>query len=240
MQTDDTPVRNAGTENIITINDIKKNKEIVNYINKGNEYLGVLGFTEHGLNHAERVASKAGEILTFLGYDERRAELAKIAGYLHDVGNCVNRMDHEQTGAIISFRLLEKMGMEPNEIAEIINAIGNHDERTGLPTGPVSAALILADKSDVRRSRVRYKHRNVESLSEDIHDRVNYAVKKSFLEVAGEDEKRILRLNIEIETEISALMEYFEIFLSRMVMCRNAAEFLKMDFELIVNGTRLN
>lgn len=217
--------------------DIKNNKEIETYIKKGNDLLGALGLTEHGFAHAGKVSAKAGEILEALEYDERMVELAKIAGYMHDIGNCINRCDHAQSGAVMAFRILDKMGFDPTETADIIGAIGNHDEGTGKAFSPISAALILADKSDVRRSRVRYKNRKEEKLSEDIHDRVNYAVEYSSLSI-NKEEKRIL-LELTIDTNISVVMEYFEIFLTRMVMCRNAAAFLEYSFELNINNIRL-
>ncbi len=221
----------------ITIEDIKKNKEILTYIAKGNSLLGAMGFTEHGFAHAAKVSKKAGEILTVLAYDARTAELAAIAGYMHDIGNCINRHHHAEIGAIITFRILDKMQLDAEELADIIGAIGNHDESTGMAISPISAALILADKSDVRRSRVRYKNRNEEQLSCDIHDRVNYAVRKSNLTI--DSEKKIALLKLDIDTEISAVMEYFQIFLVRMNMCRNAAEYLGLKFELSMNNIRL-
>lgn len=221
----------------ITYEEIKNSVEISTYIKRGNDLLGAIGYTEHGFAHAGKVAQRAADILTVLGYDERTIELAKIAGHMHDIGNCINRNDHAQSGAIMAFRILDRMQFDAEEIATIIGAIGNHDEGTGEAISPISAALILADKSDVRRSRVRYKNRNEVKLSEDIHDRVNYAVHHSRLMVNPE-EKSIL-LELEIDTHISVVMEYFEIFLSRMVMCRNAAKFLGMSFELNINNIRL-
>ena len=221
----------------ITFEDVKNNPDVSAYLKKGNELLGVMGFTEHGFAHAGKVAVKAAEILIQLGYEERTAELAKIAGYLHDIGNCVNRHDHAQSGAIIAFRILDRLGFDAEELADIVGAIGNHDEGTGTAVSPVSAALILADKSDVRRSRVRYKNRTETNLSSDIHDRVNYAARQSTLLL--NDEKNSVVLTLEIDTDISAVMEYFEIFLTRMAMCRNAAAFLGLSFELNINNIRL-
>jgi len=221
----------------ITFEDIKNSEEISTYIKKGNDLLGAIGFTEHGFAHAGKVAARAAEILTVLDYDERTIELAKIAGYIHDIGNCINRHDHAQSGAVMAFRILDRMHFDAEELADIIGAVGNHDEGTGVAFSPISAALILADKSDVRRSRVRYKNRNEEKLSEDIHDRVNYAVHHTHLTV-DKEEKSIL-LELSIDTEISAVMEYFEIFLTRMIMCRNAAQFLGLSFELSINNIRL-
>lgn len=222
---------------LITFEQIKNNVEISTYLKKGNDLLGAMGYTEHGFAHATKVAHKASEILTALGYPKRIIELAKIAGYIHDIGNCINRHDHAQSGAIMAFRILDRMGFDPEELADIIGAIGNHDEGTGMAVSPISAALILADKSDVRRTRVRYKKRNEAMLSVDIHDRVNYAVHHSHIKV--DDEGKKIVLSLEIDTEISAVMEYFEIFLSRMVMCRGAAEYLGTSFELQINNVRL-
>lgn len=221
----------------VAYEDIRNSAEISTYIKKGNDLLGAIGFTEHGFAHAVKVSDRAAEILTALDYDERTVELAKIAGYIHDIGNCINRHDHAQSGAVMAFRILDRMDFDAEELADIIGAVGNHDEGTGVAFSPISAALILADKSDVRRSRVRYKNRNEAKLSEDIHDRVNYAVHHTRLTV-NKEEKEIL-LELDIDTEISAVMEYFEIFLTRMVMCRNAAKYLGLTFELSVNNIRL-
>lgn len=221
----------------VTFEEIQKSSEISTYIKKGNDLLGAIGYTEHGFAHAGKVADRASKILTALDYDERTVELAKIAGYIHDIGNCVNRHDHAQSGAVMAFRILDRMDFDAEELADIIGAIGNHDEGTGTAFSPISAALILADKSDVRRSRVRYKDRNSESMSEDIHNRVNYAVRNTTLKI-DKDTNAII-LEMDIDTEISAVMEYFEIFLSRMIMCRNAAQFLGLSFELNINNTRL-
>lgn len=217
----------------ITFEDIKKNKEFQTYIQKGDELLGVMGFTEHSFVHAGRVSYTAANILSSLGYSEREKELGKIAGYIHDIGNMINRVDHAQTGAILAFNILTRMEMPPEEIATIVSAIGNHDEGTGQSVNTVSAALILADKSDVRRSRVR----NTDFATFDIHDRVNYAVEHSEVKIDGE--KRIILLEMKIDITISSLMEYFEIFLNRMMMCRKAADFLGATFELVINGTKV-
>jgi len=222
---------------VVTFEDVKNDKAISTYIKKGNEYLGVMEYTEHGFAHAGKVSEKAAEILEELNYPERTVELARIAGYIHDIGNCVNRYDHAQSGAIMAFRILDMMGFDAEELADIVAAIGNHDEGSGTVVSPVSAALILADKSDVRRSRVRYKSRNEAKLLSDIHNRVNYAVHKSTLKL--NDEKNSAVLELEIDTEISAVMEYFEIFLTRMMMCRKAAEFLNLSFELRINNIKL-
>ncbi|QUH24809.1 HD domain-containing protein [Serpentinicella alkaliphila] len=217
----------------ITYKDIVKNEEIRTYLEKGDELLGVLGFTEHAVVHAGKIAEIAARILVRLGFSDREAELARIAGYIHDIGNMVNRVDHAQTGAIISFNILTRMGMKPEEIATVVSAIGNHDEGTGTAINNVSAALILADKTDVRRSRVR----NNDFAKFDIHDRVNYAVERSEVKVDGEH--RTILLDLKIDTQIITLMEYFEIFLQRMIMCRRAADFLDAKFELVMNGAKL-
>ncbi len=217
----------------ITFQDIRENEEFNTYIKKGNELLGVLGFTEHSYAHVMKVSDTAAQILQCLGYDDRTVELAKIAGYIHDIGNVVNRVEHAQTGAIMAFTILTKMDMNPSEIADVVGAVGNHDEDAGITVSPISAALILADKTDVRRSRVR----NKDFAKFDIHDRVNYAVEKSRLVI--EAENRVVRLEMKIDTKICSVMDYFEIFLVRMLMCRRAAEFLDIRFELEANGSRL-
>lgn len=214
---------------MITYNDIKKDENIKVYINSADASLKALGYTEHSYAHVGRVAEMAGYILSTLGYDERTVELAKIAGYLHDIGNLVNRIEHSQSGAVMAFRILDKMGMSAEEISTIVTAIGNHDEGTGVPVNAVAAALILADKSDVRRTRVR----NSDQTTFDIHDRVNYSVEKSDLKINRD--KTIVKLKLEIDTRISSLMDYFEIFLGRMILCRKAAEKLGLAFKLIIN-----
>lgn len=218
---------------MIGFTDIKNDPTIRTYIQKGNAVLGVIGFTEHGFAHAEITANMASGILTALGYDPRTIELARIAGYLHDIGNCVNRKDHAQSGALMAFTLLTRLGMSAEEVSDIIGAIGHHDESTAAAVSPISAALILADKSDVRRSRVRSKS----TIGIDIHDRVNYAVIEPQLLVVPET--REVHLKLTIDTEISAVMDYFEIFLSRMLLCRKAAEYLGLRFRLDMNGTQL-
>jgi len=214
---------------MITYNDVKTNEDINAYIRKQDDYLSALGFTEHSFVHVIKVAETAGYILKELGYSEKEIELAKIAGYMHDIGNVVNRTNHSITGAVMAFRILDNMHMPAEDIADIVTAIGNHDEGTGVPANPVAAALILADKSDVRQSRVRNKN----DIEFDIHDRVNYSVKKSSLRVS--EDKTAIVLNLEIDTEISSIMDYFEIFLNRMVMCRKAAEKFGLEFKLIIN-----
>lgn len=218
---------------MITFQDIKANKAVETYIRKADESLVALGFTEHSFAHVTIVAENAGYILETLGYSEREVELVKIAAYLHDIGNLVNRVDHSQSGAVMAFRILNDMNMDPNEIAEIVTAIGNHDEGTGTPVSPMAAALILADKSDVRRSRVR----NQDVTTFDIHDRVNYSVKKSELKI--NESKTLIKLKLSVDTRFGAVMDYFEIFLKRMVMCRKAADKLGLQFKLIINEQQL-
>ena len=218
---------------MITFDQIRTNEEIRTYIAKGNANLGVLGYTEHAHGHAMKAADTAAKILTELGYEPREIELAKIAGFMHDIGNCVNRTDHAHSGAIIAMQLLRDMGMEPREIAIIAAAIGNHDEKTGTAVDAVSAALILADKSDVRRSRVRSR----DKTKFDIHDRVNYAANSAQLHV--DKEKKEITLDIQLDDEICSVLDYFEIFLERMLMCRRAAEMLGCTFKLKANGSKV-
>ena len=218
---------------MITFEEIKNNKEINTYIEKADLSLKALGYTEHSFAHVTKVANDAGYILETLGYDKHTVELVKIAGYLHDIGNLVNRIDHSQSGAIMAFRILDHLNMDPGDIADIVSAIGNHDEGSGVPVNPISAALIIADKADVRRSRVR---NNIE-LNFDIHDRVNYSVEKSLLKI--NTDHTIIKLKLDIDTKISPVMEYFEIFTNRMVLCRKAAETLGMKFKLIINEQSL-
>lgn len=215
---------------MITFEDIKNNEAIKTYITGADDSLRALGYTEHSFMHVGRASSDAARILSSLGYDSHTVELARIAGYMHDIGNLVNRVEHSQSGAIMAFRILDKMGMPPEDIATIVSAIGNHDEGTGVPVNAVAAALIIADKSDVRRSRVR----NSDPASFDIHDRVNYSVKSATLTVSAEEKS--ITLGIEIDTGISSLMDYFEIFLGRMILCRKAAESLGLKFGLVING----
>ena len=218
---------------MITYDELRKNESINTYIKKADETLLALGYTEHSFQHVTRVAETAKYILKTLNFSEHEIELAQIAAYLHDIGNLVNRDEHSQSGAVMAFRILDKMGMPPEEIAKVVTAIGNHDEGTGVPVSPLAAALILADKSDVRRTRVR----NSDVTSFDIHDRVNYSVKHSSMRV--DKEKRTVTLEIEIDTAISAVMDYFEIFLGRMILCRKAAEKLGLSFRLIINDQQL-
>lgn len=216
-----------------TYEDIRKNETIRTYIAKADESLAALGYTEHSFAHVCKVASDAACILATLGYDEHTCETAKIAGYLHDIGNLVNRSEHSQSGAVLAFRILDNIGLNAEDIATIVTAIGNHDEGTGIPVNAVAAALILADKSDVRRSRVR----NKDPRNFDIHDRVNYSVKASQLKVS--DDRLNITLKIEIDTIYGSVMDYFEIFLGRMLMCKKAAEKLGMSFKLIINNQML-
>ena len=224
----------------ITYKYIKTNKDVQTYISMADAALSSIGYTEHSNAHVERAAANAFMILETLGYDERTCELAQIAAYMHDIGNVVNRVNHAQTGAVMAFRLLDRLGMPAEEIARVIAAIGNHDESAAAPVTPIAAALIIADKTDVRRSRVRGAGGNFvpsgESLS-DIHDRVNYAVESSCLKFS--DDKKELVLSLKIDLEISSVMEYFEIFLSRMSLCRTAAEYLGVKFGVIINGSRI-
>lgn len=222
----------------VTYKYIKQNKDIQTYINHADASLSSIGFTEHSNAHVERAASTAFMILNTLDYPERDCELAQIAAYMHDIGNVVNRVDHAQSGAVMAFRLLDQMGMPADEIATIISAIGNHDEGTASPVNPIAAALIIADKTDVRRSRVRPCERpEGEGYINDIHDRVNYAVEKSQVYFSENNTELILDLTIDLS--ISSVMEYFEIFLERMVLCRKAAKSLEVKFDLIINNSKI-
>ena len=218
---------------MITLKDIKENKELDALIRGAQKQLNAIGYTEHGHRHISIVSKRAGDILEKLGYPERTVELTRIAGYMHDIGNCVNRVDHAHTGAILAYNILKEMGMPIEEITEIMMAIGNHDENTGTAVSDISAALILADKSDVHRDRVVNK--NLSTF--DIHDRVNYAVTNADL-IMDEKERKVT-LNLTIDTKISPVLDYFEIFMQRTMMCKYAAKYLKIWFELIVNDTKL-
>ena len=218
---------------MVTFNDVKNNQAIKEYIKRADQSLIALGYTEHSFAHVGKVADTAKYILETLGYSEHDAELAQIAAYMHDIGNLVNRVDHSQSGAIMSFRILDRMGMPPEDLATVVTAIGNHDEGTGVPVNPISAAMILADKSDVRRSRVR----NQDFATFDIHDRVNYSVESA--ELVINDARDAIDLNIQINTQYSSVMEYFEIFLERMILCRKAAETLGLAFHLKINSQTL-
>ncbi|HAF67300.1 MAG: HD domain-containing protein [Bacillota bacterium] len=219
---------------LVTLEDVRANPVVEAYIKAGNEHLGALGFTDHGLRHSGLVANIAKNLLNKLGFSEREQELAAIAGYLHDIGNVVSRYYHAQVGAALAERILSDMGMDPAEIAVIMGAIGSHDpEDTCQAVSNVSAAVILADKSDVHRSRVR----NPDIHNFDVHDRVNYAATRSFLEVKNAE--KVISLQLTIDTKIAPVMEYFEIFLTRMVACKRAAEFLGATFELSINDVKL-
>ncbi len=219
--------------NQITYQQVKDSEEVNAYIEMGDEGLGVLGFTEHSKKHAAKVAHTAAKILKELGYDEHQIELAKIAGYMHDMGNSVNRTDHPHSGAIMAYTLLHEWKMEPKDAATIVSAIGQHDEKTGTAVNPVSAALILADKTDVRRNRVR--NRVKETF--DKHDRVNYAALSSELDI--DTENKIITLQIELDEEICSVLDYFEIFMQRMLMCKRACEMLGMKFKMYANGSKI-
>ena len=218
---------------MITLKDVMENEEVQALVEGSQKQLNVLGYTEHSIRHISIVSKRAGEILEKLGYPKERVELAKIAGYLHDIGNCVNRIDHAQSGAILAYNILKDMGMNPDDRTEIMMAIGNHDEGTGTAVSDISAALILADKSDVHRDRV--VNTNISTF--DIHDRVNYAVTQAKLIMDAENRKVILDINID--TEICPVLDYFEIFMDRTMMSKYAAKYLKIWFELVINDTTL-
>lgn len=217
----------------VTYQDVRESQEIRTYITQADRSLLARGFTEHSFAHVTRCAVTASGILEALGYGAREVELARIAGYMHDIGNVVNRHDHAQTGAVMAFRILDKLSMDPGDVACVITAIGHHDDDTAFPVNAVSAALILADKTDVRRSRVRNKDRE----GFDIHDRVNYAAEQS--DLALDREAGTITLTLGINTEVCAVMDYFEIFLERMLLCRRAAEFFGLKFKLEINGLAL-
>lgn len=212
---------------------IVKNKEINMLIDEGNNVLKAMGYTEHSKTHAAMVAQRAGWILKNLEYSKHDIELGKIAGYMHDIGNSVNRSDHAHSGAILAYGILKGLGMPLKDAVKIMTAIGHHDESTGTSVNPISAALILADKTDVRRNRVQ----NPVEARFDIHDRVNYAALSSRLEI--DKEKKIIQLNLELDDNICSLLDYFEIFLERMLMCKRASEVLGYKFKLIANGSKL-
>ena len=217
----------------VTYEDVRNSEEIRTYIKQADESLKAIGYTEHSFAHCTKVAKVAGDLLEKLGYDAHEVELARIAGFMHDIGNVVNRIDHAQSGAMMAFRILDKMGMPPEDVATVITAIGNHDEQTAAAVNAVAAALIIADKTDVRRSRVR----NGSTINFDIHDRVNYAAEKS--DVILEPDSKTITLDLKINTEICAVMDYFEIFTGRMLLCRKAAEFLGLQFKLDINDVYL-
>ena len=218
---------------MLTFEQVQNNPAIRTYIQRADESLTALGFTEHSFAHVGMVARNAAYILETLGYPQRTVEVAKIAAFLHDIGNLVNRVDHSQSGAVMAFRILDNLDCDPEEIATIVTAIGNHDEGTGLPVNAVAAALILADKSDVRRSRVR----NQDPTTFDIHDRVNYSVKRSQLKI--NEEHTLIKLKLFVDTKYGSVMDYFEIFMQRMLLCRKAAEKLGLQFKLMINEQQL-
>jgi metal-dependent HD superfamily phosphatase/phosphodiesterase len=228
-----TPSTPSGEAALLTLKEVRHDARVRTYITRANEQIQVIGYTEHGHRHAGIVSTIARSTLRSLGYDEREAELAAIAGYLHDMGCVVNRIGHVEAGALMSFSILTDMGMRADEIATIIGAIGNHEEPNGLPISAASAAVILADKSDVHHSRVQEK----DPVKFDIHDRVNYAVQRSYLRV--DTEAKAIILELEIDTDHASVTEYFEIFVLRMVLCRRAAAFLGCKFHLNINGVNL-
>ena len=219
----------------ITLDLIKKDESIRDLIDSANKNLECLGYTEHGPRHVGYVSKTTANILKMLGYDERMVELGAITGWLHDIGNAINRYNHGITGAVLAFDLLNKMGRDMKEVALIIGAIGNHEEQNGIPVNPIGAALIIADKSDAHRSRVRKKNYNIEK---DIHDRVNMSITKNYLAI--DNERKIIRLVIFMDDNVSSFMEYLEIYLSRMVLSEKAATFLGYSFELVINNTIIN
>ena len=218
---------------LVTYETVRNDPAVRIYIEKAGEALKAMGFSEHSFAHVGIVAEKAAYIMETLGYSEREVELVKIAGYLHDIGNVVNRSDHSQSGAIMAFRILDRMGMDPAEISDIVMAIGNHDEGTGKPISPMAAALIIADKSDVRRSRVQ--NDNEEAF--DAHDKVNYSVKKAELKI--NESKTLIKLKLSVDTRYGSVMDYFRIFMDRMVLCKTAAEKLGLEFKLMINEQQL-
>jgi len=220
-------------EGRVTLEVVQNDEELLAFIEMGDAYLGAIGFTEHGLRHANLTAHIASNILRRLGYDEHVAEVAGVAGFMHDVGNCVSRDAHWISSASIAHDTLARLGMPPADVATVMNAVGNHEEDAADPATPAAAAVVLADKADVHHTRVR----NQDPATYDIHDRVNYASKRSFLRV--DSQSRMLTLEIEIDTTEIRLMEYFEIFLERMQLCRRAATVLDAEFSLVINGTKL-
>ncbi len=218
---------------LVTLEQVKRDAQVRVYLSKADHYLDAIGYTEHGERHADLVAEIAGSLLRKLGKDQRAAEVASIAGYLHDIGNVVNRDYHAQIGAMIAQSILSRLDMATDEVADVMTAIGNHHEEDGDPVSEIGAALILGDKSDVHRSRVR----NPALVKFDIHDRVNYAAVNSSLKV--DEKKKVISMEVEIDTSVAPVMEYFEIFLSRMLISRRAASFLSCQFELLINGTKI-
>ncbi len=221
------------SDKLVTLETVKNDPAVKIYIQKAASALEAIGFTEHGFAHVGMVSEMAGYIMETLGYSERQVELVKIAAYLHDIGNVINRSDHSQSGALMAFRILDKLEMDPAEIADIVMAIGNHDEGTGKPVSPMAAALILADKSDVRRSRVQ----NDNEMDFDIHDKVNYSVKKAELKI--NENKTLIKLKLSVDTRYGSVMDYFRIFMDRMVLCKMAADKLGLEFKLMINEQQL-
>ncbi len=218
---------------MITLEQVKADPSIKTYIRMADASLGELGFTEHSFAHVGKTADVAAYILSTLGYDKREIELAQIAAYMHDIGNVINRIDHAQSGAVMAFRILDRLGADAEDIAKIVAAIGNHDEGTGVPVSAISAALIIADKTDVRYTRVR----KAEFAAFDIHDRVNFAVREASTTI--DDAHENVTLTMTIDTQYCSVMDYFEIFLKRMLLCRKAAEKLGLKFRLTINGQAL-
>jgi hypothetical protein len=217
---------------LVTVEDLRRDAEVVAMLQSANAAMKALGYTEHGQRHAGLVGNIAENVLERLGYDQRTYQLANVAGYLHDIGNTIHRQNHAQSGALMSWGILNRMGMAPQEITVVMNAVGNHEEERGQATNAVSAVVILGDKADVHRSRVQ----NPRMEDFDIHDRVNYAAKRSFVRVRAEE--KIIALELEIDTHYAAVIEYFEIFLSRMTMMRQACEFLGCKYQLVINETQ--
>lgn len=218
---------------LVTLEDVIADRRAVVYIEAADAVMEAVGYTEHGLRHAKRVGKVARQVLQDLGYEDRLPELAAIAGYFHDVGNVINRTDHAHSSALVALQVLTDLGMDPKELGIVMSAIGHHDELDGEPVSPVSAAVILADKSDVHRSRVRA----IDPARFDIHDRVNYASTRSWLIV--EPCERIITLEVDVDTSIASVMEFFEIFTQRLIMCRTATEFLNCQFRLVANNVEL-
>ena len=222
---------------MITVSQVKNDAEVIAIMDIAESQIEALGFTEHSVRHSAIVSKWAGEILSEIGAEPRRVEMARIAGYLHDIGNSVNRDDHAQNGAVLAYKILTRMGMSYKEAAEIMMAIGNHDESQGLPVSDITAALIIADKADVHKSRVRSNTTRMNTENLNIHDRVNLAAEKSYVFVDRERDEIIL--NITIDTDKCPVMDYFEIYFKRMQLCRRAADFLGKRFGLVINEARL-
>ena len=222
---------------MITVAEVKNDEEVKVIMSIAESQIEALGFTEHSVRHSSIVSKWAGEILAAVGAERRRVELVQIAGYLHDIGNSVNREDHAQSGALLAYNILTRMGMEYKEAAEIMMAIGNHDETQGLPVSDLTAALIIADKADVHKSRVRTNITRMSTSNLNIHDRVNLAAERSY--VCVDEKTNEIVLNITIDTELCPVMDYFEIYFKRMQLCRRAADFLGRRFVLVINNVRL-